>query len=239
LKRLDAIVLDLDDTLLDTTGLLLPDAERRAVRAMRAAGLPFTETDALTRLAAHRSAGDAASAFRRLAEAGTGDDRAAHALSAIGERAFLDYTVPPLRLHPRVDTALDDLSTFAPLALFTLGVPDTQRAKVARLGLGPRLCDVVYVDVRTASTKTLGLASLLERNAWTAARVVVVGDSLTSDVAAAVELGCPAVHVRSRGERAHDRTAADAAPWRSVDHVDEVAAILGEAGYSRRPDVAS
>lgn len=236
---LDAIVLDLDDTLLDTTGILLPVADRRAVRAMRAAGLALEEDAACARVTELRRAGRGGSVFRDLAA----ERRAPEPAGAAGEDAFFRYEVPPLDLDPRVARALDRLALFAPLALLTLGVPRTQRRKLEELGIDGRFVDREFVDLFGGGTKTAGLARLLDRHGWRAERVVVVGDSLAGDVAAAVANGCPGVLVRAGGERAHDVAPEGVRPWAAVDHVDELPALLSAAGYSerltRRPDPAS
>ena len=220
-RDLHAIVLDLDDTLLDSTGLLLPAADRRSVAAMCAHGLDLAPEVALRSLHEIRSEG-VWDVFRELAER--------HGASAecglLGERAFFVYKVPPLDLSPRVERALDELGALAPLALLTYGVPPVQRAKVERLGIGDRFTEQVFVDHDRGESKSDLLAHLLRSQGWDSARVVVVGDSLSSDIAAACDNGCRGVWVDGGGERAGDLAHADVRPWRTVHHVEEVTALL-------------
>ena len=133
MTALDAIVLDLDDTLYDTTGLLLPWADRRAAAAMREAGLPFEEDEVLRRIRSLR-AGGSVGFFAEIARAAGVPASCAEA----GEAAWLVYDPPPMELDDDVESALDELATLAPLALLTTGHPATQRKKVERLGIAGR-----------------------------------------------------------------------------------------------------
>lgn len=220
---LDGIVLDLDDTLYETTRLLLPWADRRAVAAMRGAGLPLGEDEALARLVALRRSG-VVRTFSELARASGAPESCAEAGAAV----WLDYEPPPMELDPRVARALDELSAMAPLALFTLGHPRTQRWKAERLGLAARIEDLRFIDSRGAAGKTETLASILSDHGWEAARVVVCGDRVDGDVRAANRNGCLSVLVRAEGTEFANVAAAspDDVPWRTIAHVAELPALL-------------
>jgi putative hydrolase of the HAD superfamily len=218
----DGIVLDLDDTLLDTTGILVPAADRRAVAAMCAAGLELSEDRALDELLALRKEGTYEDLFARLAS----EQGAPVACGETGARTWFRYEVPELDLDLRVELALDELAALAPLALFTFGVPATQRLKVERLGIAARFVTLRYVDKERGEDKTQGLAEVLAGTGWAPERVVVVGDSLLGDIAAGLAHGCRTVWVDAGGERSHD-VADGVRPWRTVAHVVEVAGLLG------------
>jgi putative hydrolase of the HAD superfamily len=221
--RLDGIVLDLDDTLFDTTRRLLPWADRRAVAAMRRAGLDLDEETALRRLLELRRAG-VVRTFAALAA----ERDASTACVAAGEDAWFDYDPPPMTLEPSVDRALDELAETAPLALFTLGHVATQRRKVERLGLARRFVDVRYVDFRGKDGKTEALASILVDRGWTPSRVVVCGDRPDGDVRSGNRNGCLTVLVRRDGGEfaAVAPASPDDVPWRTIAHVAELPALL-------------
>jgi len=218
----DGIVLDLDDTLFDTTRLLLPWADRRAVAAMRAAGFDLDEETALARLREARAAGIVRTFAAMAAERGAPD-----ACVRAAEDAWFDYDPPLMTLEPPVARALDELAAIAPLALFTMGHVATQKKKVERLGLARRFADMRFIDFRGAAGKTETLASILADRAWTPDRVVVCGDRPDADVRAANRNGCRAVLVRREGtEFAAVATSGDDAPWRTIATVAELPALL-------------
>ncbi len=221
--RPDGIVLDLDDTLFETTRLLIPWADRRAVAAMRGAGLRLGEDEALARIADLRRRGVA-----RYWDALAAENGVDAACVAVGEAAWLDYEPPPMDLDPRVAAALDELSAVAPLVLFTLGHPRTQRWKAERLGLAARFADLRFIDSRSAAGKTETLASILADHRWDASRVVVAGDRRDGDVRAANRNGCVSVLVRAEGTEFANVAAAspEDVPWRTIAHVAELPALL-------------
>jgi FMN phosphatase YigB (HAD superfamily) len=221
--RVAGIVLDLDDTLYDTTRLLIPWADRRAVAAMRAAGLALSEEAALARIAELRRAGVA-----RYWDALAREQGVDAACVAVGESAWLDYEPPPMELEPAVAHALDELAAIAPLVLFTMGHPRTQRWKAERLGLAARFADMRFIDFRGPGGKTETLAAILAEHAWRAADVVVAGDRPDGDVRAANRNGCRAVLVRRTGSEFADvaPASADDVPWRTIASIAELPALL-------------
>lgn len=222
----EGIVLDLDDTLYETTRLLIPWADRRAVAAMRGAGLRLAEDAALARIAELRRRGVA-----RYWDALAAENGADAACVAVGEAAWLDYEPPPMELDARVGAALDALRALAPLVLFTLGHPRTQRWKAERLGLATRFEEMRFIDARGPAGKTETLASILADRGWDPARVVVAGDRPDGDVRAANRNRCLAVLVRSAGTEFSEvrPESPDDVPWRTIAHVAELPALLRSA----------
>lgn len=216
----DGIVLDLDDTILDTTRLLLPAADRRAIAALRAHGLAFGESEALARLTELREAG-AAGVFESLAEEGGARTDGI----AAARQAFFVYAdlVPPLEIAPRTTQALDALGGMAPLALLTTGDPPTQRRKIERAGIAHRF-DATVIAPLGGEGKTHALAGLLADRGWDGARVATVGDRMRSDIRAGNANGCVTVLVRSPGAEFAAETPRDAA-----DEPGHVCADLLEA----------
>lgn len=221
--NLDGIVLDLDDTVFPTTRVLVPVADRLAVRAMQRAGLAVTPQRALAVIARLRGLGVGERLFEKLAAAvGAGPE-----VAAAGRRAWFGYDVPEIELPGDSARALDELAAMAPLALLTLGIPATQRRKIERLGIAGRFAHVVIVDRDGVATKTDALADLLRTTAWRPSRVVVVGDGPSTDIRAGNVNGCLTVRVRGEGENAAvpAEGPGDVA-WREVESIDELPALL-------------
>lgn len=220
---LDAIVLDLDDTLYDTSGRLIPAADRRAAALLAAAGVGGGEDSIVRKLTAFRAAGTLRSIREGALALG-----ALPGVAAEVERAWLAYDPPAMHLDPEVASALDALAEIAPLGLFTAGDEPTQRRKVDRLGIERRFAACRYADPGRGVTKTDALRSLLTDMEWRAARTVVAGDRPDGDVRAANLCGCVAVLVRREGTesaRIQPRSPEERA-WRTIAHVRELPALL-------------
>lgn len=223
--RLDGIVLDLDDTLYDTTRLLLPWADRRAAAALRGAGLAVTDDEFLRRVTADRLAG--VWSFARVVAALGG----APSHAALAEEVWLVYDPPAMRLEPEVARALTELASLAPIALLTSGDPGTQRAKVDRLGIAARFADLAFVPRDAPGGKPAALAAQLARLGWDPRCVIVCGDRPDADIRAANRNGCRGVLVRSAGSEfaAAKPTTSDDVPWRTIERVAELPALLRDA----------
>ena len=127
------IIFDLDDTLLDTSGSLIPAAARRAVDAMikAASGSENDPRAWLARRTEILQKDPRADVWLRLAK---GDDE----IADIGRRAFFTYPIELLpdeamRLTEGAKEILEWSRERAVLHLVTSGYEITQKKKIARL----------------------------------------------------------------------------------------------------------
>jgi FMN phosphatase YigB (HAD superfamily) len=213
--RPKAVVFDLDDTLFDCLGQCVAPAHREAAQAMVEAGARATVEEVLeTRLALAGMPGldldDAvAASFRsqnpvRVAEA--------------GRRAFYDREPGGLTLFPHAADVLARVRGVARTVLLTTGHPETQRKKIAALGLSDAFDEVLLDDVFGRSSKEERLRELLERTGLAPPDVLVVGDRVDSEIAAASRIGMRALRVRGGefGDRPTPPGVADAEDVRGV-----------------------
>lgn len=196
-----AVFLDLDDTLLDTAGLLLGPARLEAGAAMVAAGLPGTATEAaeaLARLARERPGGNP---FEALAEEKGADPLRS---GVAGWGAFYRRKVPDrMPLVAGAEAALRDLrARGALLFLVTFGDVPTQEAKVRATGVAALVDQVVYEPLAAASDKGRTFREICQRRGLDPRRCAAVGDRPDAEIAAARRLGMRAIRVR-HGE--HER----------------------------------
>jgi FMN phosphatase YigB (HAD superfamily) len=221
--NVDAVVLDLDDTLLDTAGLLVPMADRRALQAMIAAGLPVDLDTASATLREVRAAGIEL-LFHEIARRHGGTPECADA----GTDAFFRFDVPPIALEPAVEKALHALHAAYPLALLTAGHEPTQRAKIARLDIEPFFIECLYVEIGAPGGKAPALRALCDRRGWRPECVVFAGDRPSSDIRAANAVGCRGVLVRAEGGEfaASEPSGPDEEPWATIPSVTALPALL-------------
>lgn len=125
-------------------------------------------------------------------------------------RELLSY---PIETLPYVDQALTQLQQSHRLILITKGDVIDQERKLAASGLAEYFAAVEIVPDKTAAVYT----SIFERHTDGAARTVMVGNSLRSDILPALEAGSFAVYVP------HDMN------W-SHEHAEEP---TGHARYAR------
>jgi len=165
-------VFDLDDTLIDTHGALLP----RALDAVaRAAGVPVARLDRRGKRIEEVLAGvEGLSADRRAAAAA----------------AWYDPAVPPIDLLPGARAMLAELRGRIHLALLTRGDPLRQANKIDRCGVRREFEAVRIRAIEEPGSKADDLRALMERFGTPPARTVVIGDDPRDEIRHGRELGC-------------------------------------------------
>ena len=208
---LRAVVFDLDDTLFDCFGQCVGPAHGEAARAMVAAGLRAAEEDVLR--ARLSLTGSLADVDLLVASCFPCDDPLAAAEA--GRRAFFDRDPGFVLPHPFTRSVLAAVRATALAVLVTTGSPATQRTKIERLGIAADFDEVLLDNVfgpgsvgpgrdGGASKRDL-IASLLARRSLPPSQVLVVGDRPSSEIRAALDLGCSALRIRA-GEFAGEPT---------------------------------
>lgn len=186
------LLLDLDDTLFDCAGTLVPAAHRDAVAAMVAAGLPHPAADRLAELhdLLAGAAGGVEVYTHLAARHGCGPQ-----VVAAGHRAFFERDVPPIDPFPGVREALDGWAGRFERVIVTFGDPATQARKVERLAIAPHVDAVRYVGRDTAGGKEAAFRDELASRSLGPEAALVVGNRLDDEIAAGNRLGCPTVLV--------------------------------------------
>lgn len=194
-----ALVFDLDDTLMDTHGQLVGEAHRQACFAMQAAGLevpveilletrlrllqerPREDVDVL--LAAHYDCQDPE-------------------VIAAGHQAYFNPEISALEPFPGVPEMLQDLQYRYQLFLVTSGYAETQSRKIEVLGLGPYFEEIYFAPVGNPQGKAEALQYLQQKYALPYAKMVVIGDRISNEIVIGKRLGCPTIWIQ-HGECAH------------------------------------
>ncbi len=192
------VLFDLDDTLYDCFGQRVVAAHRNASRALAAAGLPASAEDILKlRLAAleidPRLEYVDLEVGRQLGVPIPQDVR------QTSQDAYFSTPVGRLHLFPGALGLLRYLKGRGVRNfIVSFGDPDTQRAKVAALGLEgePAVENVFYADRGPVLTKAEVFRSILRTVESDPARVLVVGDRPATEIRAGKELGMHTVRIR-------------------------------------------
>jgi len=165
-------VFDLDDTLIDTRGLLVPAALRAVARA---AGVPEERL---------RAGG------KRIDEILAGIEGLDEARRAAAAAAWYDPEVPPIDLMPGARTMLAALRGRIHLALLTRGDPRRQDNKIEACGARPLFEAVRIRPIEEPGTKADDLRDLMNAFGVAPPRTVVIGDDPRDELRHGRALGC-------------------------------------------------
>ena len=171
------VVFDLDDTLIDTRGTLLPEALRRTADSL---GVAVEQLDP--------SGKTVEQVVSRLAPLARDRLEAARA-------AWYDPQVPPFEPLPGARDLLARLRGRVHLVLLTRGAEARQNNKIDATGLRRLFDEVVIRSVESDGSKRDDLRALMQRYGVPALRCVVVGDDPDDELAHAGDLGCRVIRV--------------------------------------------
>ena len=221
-SRSTAVILDLDDTIVDTYNLLIVPLETEAAR--RIASLPGIGASAEDVLAASLSARGRApdEVDRQLSQRFPAQSTA---VAAIRRDVFANARPDHLRLPAGRLETLRDLRRRHLLALLTEGDRGWQRRKVLHLDLEPVFDELVYVDPALGQSKKQALADLRRRTGIAYDRMVVVGNRIDNEIAAGIMLGTKTIWVRA-GEGRHRPPPAGVEANATADGLVGIAAVV-------------
>lgn len=220
-----SIVFDLDDTLLDTFGQLVPQASKEACLAMIEKGLAADLQACLRARDALAQTPARSRLFENLtAQLGvrTGIDPIVVAQS--GFRAFYDRKVESdIALFAGAREMLHALRDRYSIHLVTAGHPDTQEEKLEILKIKPLFETVSIVNTFSNEQKYDAFERIQSLTGQEPARHLSVGNRLDTDLAPAKRLGWSTCWVRY-GEYARSVPAdADERPDFTIDRIQDLA----------------
>ncbi|MYI83583.1 MAG: HAD family hydrolase [Chloroflexi bacterium] len=242
--QIEAILFDLDDTLVDARGSwragfaeAIAELHARSP-ALQALGSPTAIYDGWFRHYsedAHRAAGFGEwqasftiEAFERLVAEHLGPDPA---LAARLVASYQAATPGHLAIFPDAEPLLERLRARYPLGLISNGPGPLQRPKIEKFSL-ERHFEVVVVSgefgVRKPDHRIF--ASTLEALGASAANAVFIGDNPTDDIGGACASGLAAIWVNRGDWPAPDPGNEAALPHAEVRELREIAAVLGLEG---------
>ncbi len=222
---IEAIVFDLDDTLIDTTGQLVVPAHQEAAAAMIAAGLEGTvEARAARRMDFAKAASVEEVDHRVAAFFGARD---VPAVVAAGHAAYFGRTVRSLDAWDFVPGVLEALGGLR-LCMVTSGFESTQRTKLRLSGLEDAFEAIEVVPV--GEDKGPAMVRVLDGVGFD--RAVAVGDRLDREIQSARRLGMWAVRIAAgEGQYAIPQNPLQR-PHYTVPSVEALPAVLEDIAES-------
>lgn len=188
------IIFDLDDTLIDTSGSILPGVLKKALKEMEGVGLSMANFNRsyqeLLRLNTfHTSSKDALMEFLEINRAPS--SCLDIALEVVYERPVFDETVQPVEDAIEV---LSELSKAHPLVLVTKGKEKIQREKMKRAGISTQFFTKLYF-CREGEKKNI-YRKVSEEMGISPLNALVCGDRISLDLTPAKTLGYKTVQIR-------------------------------------------
>lgn len=131
-------------------------------------------------------------------------------------------------LYDGADELLDRLAETVALALVTNGIGQVQRARIERLGIGPYFESIVIsAEVGTAKpAPEIFDIAFDELGQPSRSTVLMVGDSLTSDIAGGVNYGIATCWYNPDRGTGPAPIPTASAPTFTIDHLDQLDAIV-------------
>lgn len=196
-----AIAFDLDDTLLDTSGLLAPQFALATFRFMIKKGLKLTVEECedirkeLVKTVSHREV------FERLAHE-YGTPETVENLPEIIDHFYNPALPQDLPLMPGARENLDYLKDKYSLYLVTAGARTSQLAKAFAMGIVKDFKKVIVVNSLIKHRKLDTFLQIIKEEEIQPHELLCIGNSLVSEITDALEIGaitCHFDHGESRG----------------------------------------
>lgn len=189
MTKYKSIAFDLDDTLLDTTGLLVPEAARRACEAMLAAGVRCELSDCLKmrhEMAAHYSHTEI---FTQIAHRfGTHQNgKAVHDALEVFYNPIIPTTLP---LLPGALENIEKLKTSYQLYLVTMGSREAQLKKIQALNIQHHFQKIYILNGFIGEKKELAFLDIIHRQGHDSRQLLSIGNRLSSEIRDGKRVGC-------------------------------------------------
>ena len=186
--KIHSIAFDLDDTLIDTSGILAPKACAEAFQILIQAGLTKTAAECeairveMIKKVSHKDV------FKHLVE-NYGNQETQKALDTATE-AFYHPKIP--QQLPLLEGALDNIKILSKkysLYVVTAGLFDAQQAKVTALGIRDYFKEIIIVNSLKNERKYHAFQRIIEKEKVASQELLCIGNSLSSEIKDARLLG--------------------------------------------------
>lgn len=189
IMTIKAIAFDLDDTLLNTSGLLAPQATKKAFQILIDNGLNLNLDECekirteMVKTVSHKDV------FRYLASQ-FGNSSTLNSC----DKAIAAFYHPDIPDHlPLLDDALDNLNKLFHrynLYLVTAGINESQNKKIDSLAIRHFFKKIYITDSLNKERKKDAFVNILKNENILAENLLCIGNSLSSEIKDGLELGC-------------------------------------------------
>lgn len=216
-----AIAFDLDDTLMDTSGILVPWASTDAFNILIQAGLKLNLHDCeikrleIIKTFSHREV------FLHLAQ----HFGSSHTVDAVPDaiKAFYEPQLPAhLPLLPGALKNIQFLKEKYPLFLVTAGVDHVQRQKARALGIAQDFEKIYVTNSLLKEKKAKTFLEIIKNKNIHSAELLCIGNSLQSEIVDALKIGATACYFEFGEDRGYVSQLDSEKPHFHIRHHDEL-----------------
>ncbi|MNJ93233.1 putative HAD-hydrolase YfnB [compost metagenome] len=202
MSDIKVIAFDLDDTLLDTSALLVPLASQRACEAMIAAGVNCTLEQCMKDRHSLASSQSHTEIFTSIANR-YGTNQNGKAIHDALEQFYNPEIPMALPLLAGAIENLQELKRKYKLYLVTMGVPDAQKRKVMALNIEQLFNGIYILNGFIGEKKEDAFKDIIEREKIQPHQLLSIGNRLSSEIRDAKRCGsrtCYFAHGEHVGE---------------------------------------
>ena len=220
MKQIKCIAFDLDDTLVDTCGQLVPAALRECYQVFQAAGVTLSESDFKAEHSLFMRTSPTENFFQHFAERNLIGDTSSVAREA--RDRFYRYEInTPFVVFDEVPAMLERLRKQYSLHLVTMGFPEKQHLKLKILGIEDFFKKVWFANYTENVKKGESFSQILTEEKLSPEQLLCVGNRLDHEIADANQLGCKTCLVL-HGEYRHQK------PKDKFENADVIINNIGE-----------
>ena len=223
MKSIQALIFDLDDTLMDTFGQLVPEAHRQACLSMQKAGLDVPLVHLIETRWALIKAHPRAEVNRLLAQAFNCDDEG---IIQAGIDTYFNPFFETLTPFPGVYEMLESLRQDYALFLLTSGIPEAQQRKVKALNLSSYFSELLYAPLDQERAKYKAIQDIARRYHYRFDQTVVIGDRINNEIVAGNQLGCYTIWIQQGECLGVSPETPDETPHFTTPHILDVPRLL-------------
>lgn len=243
--QLQAIVFDLDDTLVDTFGCFIVPLEVAAAKEMFETGISSSVEDIIETLRQLRMTNPEDVEYmlpRRFPQARKKSiERALEAWRnlhstplSLAKLSELGGKISQYQIGPELRQMLEEMSERYRLYLLTAGDPDFQNEKIDHLAMRDLFGEnILVVDLKSKETKRGKMAALIKSHGYDPRSVVVVGNRLDHEIRAGIELNLTTIWVRKGEGSAIQPDSSTGAPDWIIEDINELDQCLRSLEASR------
>ena len=192
-SKIKAIAFDLDDTLIDTSGLLVPQASKKSCKEMLAHGLQCDLESCLSDRARMAPTHSHKEIFKIIANTYSPkefSEEKRQTIAQVGIEHFYNPEIPTqIPLMNGASEVLQELSSRYALYVVTSGSPETQKKKLWATGAQNAFKRHYFVDGFKGEIKQKAFEDILHREKIQPHELLSIGNRLSQEIRQAKKIG--------------------------------------------------